>query len=257
MLSFVRRHKYFFTSLVRLLTDLTWSQQNKNALHQETDLGFFQSTIFLLWSSHFLLTTFNLSCLSENNKELPRCKENKVRSALLLSKINNYMAHASRSCCGSEELLEDSVGGSSCCWWRDLCLLSVDLAGPGGMRCLRQFILPQPSIFLGGCLPPLSLHGRREHMAAYLCSCCSYVLSGLMVLGSSGGFAWGEGPTVNKQIHLSSVVLKPPLANLNFCSGSFCLFMKYYKQLRLNITEPGLLFSCHSSALLLSCFQPL
>lgn len=30
-------------------------------------------------------------------------------------------------------------------------------------------------------------------MAAYLCSCSSYVLSGLMVCGSSGGFAGGEG----------------------------------------------------------------
>lgn len=45
----------------------------------------------------------------------------------------------------------------------------------------------------GGYSPPLSSHSRREHMAAYLCSCCSYGLSGLMVLGGSGGFAWGEG----------------------------------------------------------------
>ena len=112
---------------------------------------------------------------------------------MLLSKINNYMAYASHSCCGSEELLEGSVVRSSCCWWRDLDLLSIDLSEPWGMQIPRQSILLLPSISPRGSSPPLSLHGRREHMAAYLCSCCSYVLSGLKVPRGLGGFAQEEG----------------------------------------------------------------
>lgn len=43
--------------------------------------------------------------------------------------------------------------------------------------------IPPAQRLPGGCSPPLSLPGRREHMAAYLCSA---VLMGLVGLWSAG-----------------------------------------------------------------------
>lgn len=94
--------------------------------------------------------------------------------------------------CASKHLLEGRVGRSSCCWWRGLSLLSMDLAEPWGRWLLRQLILPPPGICLGSWSPPLSLPGGHKHVAAYLCSCCSYVLSELMIHRGLGGICMGR-----------------------------------------------------------------
>lgn len=147
---------------------------------------------FLLWSSHFLLTTSTyinkLVSQSKNNKDavLPRCKENKVRSAPLLSKTLHMEVVPA---CGSEELLEATAGRSGCCRCRDVTPLSTDLSGAWGCSSQGNSSCPAAS---GGVLSPSLFTCQTGAYGCLLMPCCSYVLSGLMVRRGSGGFAWGE-----------------------------------------------------------------
>lgn len=137
---------------------------------------------FLLWSSHLLLTsTYNNKSVShsKNNKDAvtPICKENKVRSVPLLSKTQLLHVQVVPAC-GSEELLEATVGRSGCCWCRDVSPLSMDLSAA------PKAIPPAH---------PLYLTWQTGAYGCLLMLCCSYVLSGLMVHRGSGGFAWRGG----------------------------------------------------------------
>lgn len=94
---------------------------------------------------------------------------------------HNYMAHASCSCLWIR-------GAAGSCYREEWLLLMQGCQSPShgsvwspGAQLPRQFLLS--SIFQGGCSPHLSLPGRREHMAAYLCSA---VLTGLVGLWSAG-----------------------------------------------------------------------
>lgn len=136
---------------------------------------------FLLWSSHLLLTsTYNNKSVShsKNNKDAvtPICKENKVRSVPLLSKTQLLHVQVVPAC-GSEELLEATVGRSGCCWCRDVSPLSM------GLSAAPKAIPPAH---------PLYLTWQTGAYGCLLMLCCSYVLSGLMVHRGSGDLH-GEG----------------------------------------------------------------